>query len=301
MRVVSTVASATEILIALGLEEELVGVTYACGYIEEARGKPVVVKSRLDTDGMGSAEIDEAVRKYLERGESIYYIDREALREAKPDLIIGQGLCDVCAITPGGLEDTIREVCPEARLISLEPAGIDDILSDILRIGDATGRPESARRIVDDIRSRIEKVRSASARLPKKRVFFMEWIDPPYCSGHWVPEMVEIAGGIDLGEKHRHSRRVAPPEILRHSPESIVVAPCGYSLGKTVAESGRLLGQDWVGETPAYALGEIYAAESKPFFSSHGPGIVDGIGILAEILHPEVFEGLAPRGSFSRL
>jgi len=301
MRIVSTVASATEILMALGLGEELVGVTYACGYIEGARDKPIVVKSKLDTEGMSSGEIDEAIKRYMERGESLYYVDEEVLREVKPDLIIGQGLCDVCAITPGSLEDQIKMVSPDARLISLEPTSIDDILRDIIRIGEVTGRSERAMQLVEDMRRRIERVRTASARLPRKRVFFMEWIDPPYCSGHWVPEMIEIAGGIDLGEKHNHSRRVTPREILRHSPEYVVAAPCGYSLERTVREAERLLEQGWVGETPAYASGEIYAVESKPFFSSHGPGIVDGIGIIAEILHPKEFGGLAPEGTFSRL
>lgn len=301
MRIVSLVPSATEILYTLGAGDEVVGVTYACDHPPEAKTKPIVVKPKINTAGLVSREIDRLVSEHYRRGEQLYIIDTELLYRLRPDLIVSQGLCEVCAVMPGSVEEAVSRLRPGSKVLTLHPHSIGDVLGDVLRVGEAIGRREEAGELVERLRAEIRRVAEKARGLERKRTFFMEWCDPPYCSGHWVPEMVEIAGGIDFGEKGKPSRRVMPEEILRFSPEIIVCGPCGYGLSEAYRDAGELIAQDWIRETPAYMKDEVYAVNASIYFSRHGPSVMKGISILAEIIHPEEFKGMAPQNTYAKL
>jgi iron complex transport system substrate-binding protein len=295
------VPSATEIIFALGAGDEVVGVTYACDWPPEARARRVIVKPRFTTEGLLPVEIDMMMSQAYGRGESLYVVDADALSELRPDLIVAQELCEVCAAAPGSVEEAVRSLRYGVEVVTLHPHTIGDIFSDILLLGDALGRQAEARLLVEEMSRTINEVQEASKRLPRQRTFFMEWIFPPYCSGHWVPEMVELAGGIDLGVKARPSRRVLPEEVVRFEPEVIITGPCGYNLEQASREASALLAEAWIRETLAFRRGMVYAVDASRYFSRHGTGIAAGVEILAEIIHPEVFKGRAPGNTYRRI
>jgi len=297
MRIISLVPSATETIYCLGAGDELVGVTYACDKPPEATQKNIVVTPHIDTSQLSSAEIDRVVREHAGRGESLYRIDWDMIRSLKPDLIVVQGLCDVCAVVPRDL----GRLAWVPRIIEVGPRSVEEILSDIIRIGEALGRKYEALELTSTIREKIEWVRERSVGLERRSVFLMEWVDPPFCSGHWVPELVEIAGGKDLGEKGVHSRRVSEIEIMAHNPEIVIAAPCGFNLEKAASDVSRIWYMGWASHVKAIADGHLYAVDAGRYFSRHGPGIAEAVEILAEIIHPSTFSGLAPAGSYRRL
>ncbi|MEM1944239.1 MAG: cobalamin-binding protein [Nitrososphaerota archaeon] len=290
MRVISLVPSATETLYLLGAGDDVVGVTYACDQPPEARMKKVVVTPAFDTSDMPEEVIDSLVREYSRMGKSLYKILWEDLKDLKPDLIIVQGVCDVCAVTPKSLDGELYKV---AKVLEVSPRSVSEILADILAIGEAVGRRQEALELVEGIRVRIDRITELSVGLGRRRVFFMEWLDPPFCSGHWIPELVEIAGGHDLGAKGLHSRRVTEPEILAHNPEIIIAAPCGFNLQRARDDAYKLLSSKYTGRS------HVYAVDAGRYFSRHGPGIADAAEILAEIIHPLVYKGYAPEGSYA--
>jgi len=298
MRIISLVPSATETIYKIGGGDDLVGVTYACNQPPEALSKDIVVTPRLDTSQLPEDVIDRLVREYAARGESLYRIDWDLIRSLKPDLIVVQGLCDVCAVAPrdlgGGLAGT-------ARILEVGPGSVDEILSDIIRLGEAIGRVSEASELVAAIRERIGRIRERTAFLESRSVFLMEWVNPPFCSGHWVPELVAIAGGRDLGEKGRHSRRVTSAEIISHNPDIVIAAPCGFSLERASMDALNLWDMDWVSSINALVDGRLYAVDAGRYFSRHGPSIAEATEILAEIIHPSLFRGLAPDGSYRRI
>ncbi len=293
--------SATEILFALGAGDDLVGVTYACDYPPEARTRPIVVYPRVDTRGLPSREIDRIISGLYARGETPYVIDKRILSGLRPDVIVAQGLCEVCAITPGSVEDVISELRPSPKILTLHPHSIEDVLVDVLIIGEAVGRSKEAVELVARLREEVHRIAQKTYGLEKKRTFFMEWVDPPYCSGHWTPEMIEIAGGFDLGTKGKPGRRVRPEEVLNFEPEVIICGPCGYGLQEAYHDAELLLGEEWVRETPAFISGEVYAVNSSIYFSRHSPSTIKGISILAEIIHPKEFRGAAPLNTYVKV
>jgi iron complex transport system substrate-binding protein len=298
---VSLVPSATEILFALGAGDEVVGVTYACDWPPEARRRRVVVWPRFRTEGLRPEEVDAIVREAYRQGKSLYMLDVQALSELRPDLIVAQGLCEVCAAAPGSVEDALRRLSHPPKLLTLHPHSLDDVLRDIETLGEAVGRMAEARILTDEMRSRIKDVRDRARDLPRRRTFFMEWVFPPFSSGHWVPEMIGIAGGLDLGSSSHPSRRVSPDEVLGHQPEIVIVGPCGYRLDRAAEEAKMLVEEGWIRETPAFYGGRIYAVDASRYFSRHGVGIAHGVEILAEIIHPEAFRGVAPSNTYRRV
>ncbi|GBC70199.1 Vitamin B12-binding protein [archaeon HR01] len=289
MRVVSLVPSATEIIYMLGAGDEVVGVTYACDTPPEARMKDVVVKPIYEMDGLSEAEIDRVVSGAYARGESLYRVDMERIRSLRPDLIVAQSVCDVCAANTRDFSEDFWKI---ARVIQVGPRGVEEILADILTLGEGLGRYREATELVDSIRQRIHRVAEKSKPLGRRRVFFMEWLDPPFCSGHWVPELVELAGGLDLGLKGAHSRRVSEREIAEHRPEIIIAGPCGFNLEKAYSDARVLRKLWWAAEAM------VYAVDAGRYFSRHGPGIAEAVEILAEIIHPETFRGIAPEKTY---
>ena len=291
MKIVSLLPSATEIVYALGLGDRLEGVTYECDYPEAARGKPVVSDTALPRDRpLSAGEIDRLVGGFMERREPIYALDRDLIRKIQPDLILAQDLCRVCAVPSGQVQDALAELGCSSTVVSLDPRTLDDVLDGILTVGRATETAERAEQLVGDLRERVEWVKRTSLRLPSIRTLCLEWSDPPFVGGHWVPGMVEAAGGTNLlNEDGQDSRKVTWREVGDSSPEVIVYMPCGYWLEDAEAEAERLFEEpDFLG-TPAARSGSVFAVDASSYFSRPGPRIVDGLEILAWCIHPDSF------------
>jgi iron complex transport system substrate-binding protein len=291
MKIVSLLPSATEIVFALGLGDALEGVTYECDHPQEARSKPVVSDTALAQDRpLSAAEIDRMVRDSMDRRQPLYVLDKDLIRKIQPDLVLAQDLCRVCAIPSGRVEDALAELECRAEVISLDPNTVDDILEGIVTVGRATHTEARAADVVASLRERVERVRRRAAGLPSIRTAAIEWTDPPFAGGHWIPEMVGMAGGTDvLSEPGQPSREIAWREVARAGPEVAVIMPCGYDLGDAQVEAERLFDRPELAETPAARTGAVFAVDASSFFSRPGPRIVDGLEILAWTIHPEAF------------
>ncbi len=286
MRIASLLPSATEILFALGLGEDVAGVTHECDFPPEARKRRVVVRPRLP-HGLSAAEIDRRVSEFLARGESLYSVDAEALRTIEPDLILTQELCDVCAASPDDLGTALASLPRAPRVISLTPHTLPDVWRDIVAVGEATGRVAQARALVAQLEERVAAVARAVEGATRPRVACLEWLDPPYCGGHWVPEMVERAGGRDiLGRAGQPSFRVSWDDVSAAQPEVIVLMPCGYGMEDVLKEFANTpLPAVWK-ELPAVRAGRVFAVDASGYFSRPGPRLAGGVEILAHALHP---------------
>ncbi len=288
MRIVSMLPSATEILFALGLGDSVAGVTFECDYPPEARAKQIVVRTRL-SESLSAAEIDSAVAEFIARGESLYTVDAEALRVIEPDLVLTQDLCHVCAASPGDLAAALAGLPHAPRVVSLEPRTLTDVWNDILTVGELAGRSAEAQALIVELERRVAAVAAAVAGAPQTpRVLCMEWLDPPYTGGHWVPEMVAKAGGKDvLGRVGEPSFRVRWEEILAARPEAIVAMPCGYHLEQVMEEFAKApLPAGWE-DLPAVRAGRVFAVDASSYFSRPGPRLAVGIEILAAAIHPQ--------------
>lgn len=287
MRIVSLLPSATEILFALSLDDQIVGVSHECDYPALARTKRVVIRSRLPHDA-APAEIDRMVREYVSRGESLYSVDGEALEESAPDLIVTQDLCHVCAATPGDLLVALARLPRRPQVLSLNPHGLSDVWADIAKVGEATGRAEQASRLISELEQRIAQVEAKVCGLRHRpRVAFLEWLDPLYVSGHWVPEMIARAGGQDIfGRAGTPSFRVTPEQVIAAAPEILLIAPCGYDAKRARDEYLRTSFPEEWNQMPAIREARVYALEANAYFSRPGPRLVTGIEALAKLFHP---------------
>ncbi|HKW33475.1 MAG TPA: cobalamin-binding protein [Candidatus Acidoferrum sp.] len=289
MRIVSLLPSATEILFALGLERELVGVSHECDFPPQARAKPVVIHSRLP-HGAPPAEIDRLVREYVSRGESLYAVDAQKLEELHPDLIITQDLCHVCAASPDDLATVLSRFDRRPEVLCLNPQDLGDVWRDVLLVGEATCRGTQAEQLVDEIGQRLgalDQQLDASARRP--RVAFLEWLEPIYVGGHWVPEMIRCAGGEDaLGSVGKASFRVPLQEVVEAESAILLIAPCGYTAKQARSEYESLELPDQWNAIPAVRNNQVYALEANSYFSRPGPRLVTGMEILAKIIQPSV-------------
>ncbi len=309
MRIVSLLPSATEIVCALGLSESLVGVTHECDYPPSARARPIVTHSLLDHDDTTSEEIDQAVRQQLQDGLSLYELNRALLAQIAPDLVLTQALCDVCAVAYGEVERAIRDISAAGdalapKVLSLEPTGLEDILATIEYVGAAAGVEQRAATLVSALRARIERVRARTALAEQRpRVACLEWLSPTFGPGHWLPELVELAGGRPgLGVAHSDSRRVAWDDVIAFAPEVIIVTPCGFDLRRTVEEAERVLpSRNGWAALPAVRHGRVYAVDGNAYFSRPGPRIVDSLELLAQLIHPELCAGWGPRDAWQSL
>ena len=309
VRIVSLLPSTTEIVYALGLGDSLVGVTHECDFPAAARGKPIVTRSLLDHSGATSEEIDHAVRQQLRAGLSLYDLDTARLAQLAPDLILTQALCDVCAVAFGQVERAVRDVSAEfaalaPQVLSLEPRSLDDVLATVATVAAAAGVPERAEPLLACWRERIARVRAAGARAGHPpRVACLEWLDPIFGPGHWLPELVEIAGGRPgFGTRHQDSRRVAWGDVIAFAPEVIVITPCGFDLAHAIKEARSVLPRrpGWHA-LPAVRQGRVYAVDGNAYFSRPGPRIVESLELMAELLHPEACAGWAPAGSWQQV
>ena len=285
MKICSLLPSATEILFALGLGDQVVGVSHECDFPPEARTKPVLIKSRI-SHTESAAAIDRQVREFLARGESLYSVDFDVLAAIEPDLIVTQDLCHVCAATPDDLATALAHLRRQPRIVTLNPHSLADVCADIRAVGEATGRSAQASTVIAEFERGVSEVERAVAGFPRRRVVCLEWLDPPYVAGHWVPEMVARAGGIDLlGRAGMPSFRVEWEAILAAQPEVIVIMPCGYSLEHAAAEFRKLpLPEGWQ-DMPAVRNGDVFVVEASGYFSRPGPRLAAGMAILADAIH----------------
>ena len=294
MKICSLLPSGTEILFALGLGDEVAGVSHECDFPPEARSKPVLIKSRI-SQTESAAAIDREVREFLERGESLYSVDFELLRAIEPDIIVTQDLCHVCAATPDDLGAALAHLQRQPRVVTLNPHSLADVCADIRTVGEATGRAEQANALVAEFEEGIANVERSVAGLDRPRVVCLEWLDPPYVAGHWVPEMVERAGGIDvLGHAGKPSFRVDWESVLAALPEVIVIMPCGYSLSTAEAEFRNLLLPHGWKDLPAVRDGRVFVVEASGYFSRPGPRLAAGMAVLAGAIHAGKLNRLLP-------
>lgn len=293
MRICSLLPSATEIVYALGLGDRLYGVSHECDFPPDATSKPTVIRSVFDASGLSSFEIDQTVRERLRRGEGVYTIDLDRLQEADPDLILTQELCDVCAVPYREVKRAVAHLRRRPHLLSLSPLLLGDVLQDIRRVGEATGRREKAESLVERLESRIDQVVSMVAGAAERpKTFCVEWTDPIYAAGHWVPEMVELAGGIDgLGRRGKPSIPIKWERVVRYAPEVIILMGCGFDVERNIRELPLLTRLPGWTELPAVRHGRTYAVDSSGYFSRSGPRLVDGLELLARLLHTDLFPG----------
>ncbi len=304
MRICSFLPGTTEILYELGLGDSVTGVTHECDYPPAVREKTRVIMSFIDPEKLSSREIDEVVSKNAAEGKSTYLIDSDALKEASPDLILTQGLCEVCAVSGNEVADAASVLGHMPEIISLEPSTLGEILDSITTIGEATGTAEAAAEITGKLRHRIDKVRDHfEAMRDRPRVFCLEWLDPPYAAGHWVPEMVEIAGGLNgLGKPGEPSFKVSWKDIADFSPHMTMIMPCGFSAEKTLDQIDTIMKNDEWFSLPSTTNGLAYVFDANSYFSRPGPRVVNGLEILANAINPGVMKGYeAPAGSVFNL
>jgi iron complex transport system substrate-binding protein len=287
MRICSLLPGATEIAFALGLGEQIVGVTHECDFPPDAQQKPVMVHSAIDAQRMSGSEIDRMVGELLAAGKGLYHIDEAALLAANPDVILTQGLCEVCALDYNEVVKAAARLPRQPNIVSLNPHSLSDLLDDILRVGQATERIAAATSLAADLRQRIDSL-GHSEPDNRPRVVCLEWFEPLYTAGHWVPEMVALAGGFDvLGQPGEPSAKIEWRQVIEARPEVILLMPCGFDVRRTVKESTPLRSLPGWEQLPAVRYGNVYAMNGSAYFSRPGPRLVNGLEILARIIHPE--------------
>ena len=290
-RIVSLIASATEIVCALGFEEQLVGRSHECDYPLAVARLPVCTSPKFDVEGL-SYEIDQRVKAILQEALSVYRVDADRLEGLRPTHIVTQSQCEVCAVS---LKDVEQAVCQwtssRPAVISLEPNALADVWADIRRVGAALGEPDRAERVVTDLQGRMGEIRARAGRTAARpTVACVEWIDPLMAAGNWMPELVEMAGGVNLfGEAGRHSPWMTWEELVARDPDVILVMPCGFDIRRTLEETDLLARRpEWPG-LAAVAKGRVYVADGNQYFNRPGPRLAESLEILAELLHPEIF------------
>jgi iron complex transport system substrate-binding protein len=288
MRICSLLPSATEVIALLGLSDELVGISHECDYPPSIRNVPIMVEPMIPPHGLASAEIDRQVRHLVASGQRLYRLKDHLLRQAQPDLILSQDLCHVCAVTPDQLHDALCSLRHQPTVLTVNPRTVHDVIDDVVRIGDAAGRSAEGHRLATQLRERLDAVRTRVQGLSQRpRVACIEWLSPPYVAGHWVPEMVQLAGGQDvLAQPGSPSRVVTWDEVLAAAPDVLIVMPCGFSIERTQTELFQLMQQPGQWRLSSDLVPRTFLVDASSYFSRPGPRLIDGIELLAAILHP---------------
>ena len=277
-RIVSFLPAGTEIAYAVGAGELLVGRSHECDYPPQVKALPIVSRPALSLDGLSQGQIDRAVAERLRNGDSLYEVDEVLLCDLAPDVVLTQDLCQVCAPSGTELTRALKELPSKPNVLWLTPKNIAEIEENILEVGAATSRTEVAESLVAHTRTRMEAVRRSVEGVPRRRVVFLEWTDPLFCAGHWVPEMITLAGGDDpLGKSSADSERITWHDVREAEPQLIIVAPCGYGLDRAV-ELARAM--------PSVAGATVYAVDANAYFARPGPRVAEGIELLAHLFHP---------------
>ena len=295
MRICSLLPGATEVVAALTPTKHLVGISHECDYPPEIAGKPVVVRPTIRAD-RASREIDRQVRTKLKSGQPLYELNDTLLGRVRPHLVIAQDTCAVCAVTPAQLHDAIHALPTVPRVLSLNPSTLDDVLADIQRIGDAITRRHEAALLVGHLRERLQHILLQIAQAgAHPRVACLEWLDPLYAAGHWVPEMVAYAGGVDvLGTAGAPAKTVTWKQVCAARPDVLILMPCGFSIARTRKELASLTKRpDWK-TLPAVKTGQVFLVDGPAYFNRPGPHLIDGIETLAACLHPSLVPAAKP-------
>jgi iron complex transport system substrate-binding protein len=286
VRIVSLLPSATDIVAALGLTESLVGRTHECDWPSAVQSIPVMTRDELDTSTMPSCEIHEAIESSVHSGSSIYGLDIDALNAAKPDLILTQELCEVCAVSYSSVTEAARLLEGDTKILSLEPRSIQDILDHIQLVAQIAGVPERGERVVGELKERLLTIDSLVDGRPRPPVASLEWLDPLFCAGHWVPEQVERAGGREmLGHSGQHSHTVEWSEVLSARPEVLLLMPCGHELSRARRDLQLINNLPGWEELPAVRKNQVWAVNGPAYFNRPGPRVVKGVEVLAGVLH----------------
>jgi iron complex transport system substrate-binding protein len=303
-RIVSFLPSATEMVCVLGLADRLVGITHECDYPETIRGKPIVVRSAVPVEELSEAQIDEAVSERVRNGLSVYQVDENLLRKLAPDLILTQDLCQVCAPSGNEVSQALNTLSEKPQILWLTPRTLADIADNLREIGKAAGCLDQAENLIaESFTKKIGEIAKLAAQCASRpRVFCMEWLDPLYCSGHWVPEMVRIAGGVDdISRSGSDSVRVTWDDVLNWAPEVLVIMPCGSHLDKVLEYAPKLQGFAGWSELPAVRNNKVYAVDASSYFARPGPRVIQGTELLAHLIHPESFSWSGPENAYKRL
>ena len=303
MRICSLLPSATEILYALGLDEHIVGVSHTCDYPQEAQGKPTVTRSVRDVKDLNSQEIDSIIQQARQSGNPVHWIDEVLLSELRPDLIITQEICEVCAVDSGSVFQTVAKVLDyEPRIITSRPSGLEDIYQNIMNISNAADAIDRGQDLIDNLQSRVRKIQNNLPQSQNKvKVFCIDWLNPIRNTGQWTPELVELAGGIEeLAIKGGQTREVGWEEILQYDPDYIMVMPCAFDIQRGEEESNTYLKSDrqWNSLT-AVKNDRVFLFDGL-IPSRHGPRVIDVLEGLAEAMHPEQLSGLTAPGVFKQ-
>ena len=290
MRIVSFLPAATEMVYALGLEEQLLGVSHECDFPLGAREKPAVVRPAMELASLGPRAIDDAVAQQVHSGASMYAVDEALLRGIAPDLILTQDLCQVCAPSGNEITRVLSTLESRPEVVYFTPTTLADVWSDLRTLGDCTGTRDRAEAVIADGERRIARVAERVARATTRpRVFFAEWLDPIYCAGHWIPEMIEIAGGTDpLARPGCDSVRVAWSDVIASAPDVIIVGPCGFSKEAAAEQLPLLSNRDGWDSVPAVRAGRVHVVDANAYFARPGPRLVDGVEILSRLLHSTI-------------
>jgi iron complex transport system substrate-binding protein len=288
---------------ALGLSDQLIGITHECDYPPEIQGRPVVVRNALPIAKMNQSEIDEAVAQRMRDGRSLYEVDERLLQELAPDLILTQDLCHVCAPSGNEVSQALSLLPKQPQILWLTPNSLEQIFANLRDLGEATGRAKKAEELITAAQARLEKIAGVTRNLPSRpRVFCMEWLDPVYCSGHWVPEMVRIAGGVDeLAREGSDSVRISWDKVLEWRPEILIITPCGFNLEQVIEQSPQLFAYPRWSSLPAVLDGRVYAVDANSYFARPGPRVVDGTELLAHLIHPGLFSWNGSSDAYQRL
>jgi iron complex transport system substrate-binding protein len=289
VRIVSLLPAATEILCALGLEGEIVGTTHECDYPPSMQELPRVTRALIPHDA-SSLEIDALVRERLKTQAALYSLDMEVLERLRPDLLVTQALCDVCAVAEAEVQEASCRLPGQPRVLNLEPMSLPDVFETLRQVGAATGRAAKAEEVIDALEHRVEAVRARSEAIPKQnrpRVAFLEWIDPPFSPGHWNPALIELAGGEDiLGTSGLPSRTLPWHEIVQAQPDVLFVSCCGYTAERALQDMALLERQPGWASLPCVNNSRVIVSDGNAYFSRPGPRLVDSLEILAHALHP---------------
>jgi iron complex transport system substrate-binding protein len=287
MRIVSLLPSATEVLFALGFDREIVGVSHECDFPARAKTKKTVIRSRLPHDA-SPEEIDRLVREYVDRGESLYAVDADVLEELAPDLIVTQDLCHVCAASPDDLATALARFQHRPEVLCLNPQDLGDVWRDVLWMGEETLRAPRAQELLEKVGTRLgELQQQVESQETRPRVVLLEWLQPYYVGGHWVPEMIQFSGGLDvLGKPGSPSRRVTMQEVIEAKPDVLLIAPCGYRKELAAAEYLSLEFPEQWHSLPAVRAGRVYALDANSYVSRPSLRLVTGIAAMAKAIHP---------------
>ncbi len=301
-RIVSFLPSATEILYELGVGDQVFAVTHECNYPIEAKTKPKVIHSSFDPQKMSCEQIDKKVTELVKTGQDIYVLDEQILKQANPDLIVAQGICEVCSPYTRETNRAVSILNTKPEVLILDPRNLDDILNNIIQIGNKVSKQKEAQEFVSKLQTRIKKVRDRpKGALPK--VLCLEWLNPLYTAGHWVPQMVETAGGINgISSIGDQSRRMELDEAVKFDPDIIVLMPCGFDIKRTILEYEKLLENKKWNSMRAVQEGHVYAVNANEYFSKPGPRTVTGLEILATMINPDTFRDIKiPKNSVQKL